>query len=616
MTFPVTAPFAYFPNRDGGPLTGLVYLGEEDQNPQTHPISVYWDSALTITATQPLQVSGGYIYRNGTPANIFVGQACSMTVRSTNGALVYSTPSLESGLAFLSSSDGSSLVGFIQSGTGAIATNVQAELRTFVRPEQFGTIVSNVTDATTAINNAMLRASQGHGPGYVLFDSSKIYIAGQLVPQENVTLIVGGATLKLKDNTEEPLFYDNAVVNSPYKRNFAIEGGIFDCNKANNNSTNHSGGFLWLTNWTNVRVVGPKIKNCFKDTFLFAGCEGIYLEINEPIEDCGQVNGGGFFAYGAVFTDDASNNHCKNIKINGFPVLNHYGFGMHFFECEGYEANNLDFEDLTQSGQAIAITCTQAKRGKLTNIRCKDVDGDNIEFNANEDLEVENVRIDSSGDIPIIFGDNGSGASNKRMTLRNVETVSTGGSVSLRHNYTTDVKFEHCTFDKAYDLTAALPRTNVRFEDCTWAVALFSNATQINEIWHRNSKFTNWTLIEYERNTIRAAISSTPMAIAAVLDVDMSLFDRALTGGTGNGGRIRTTTAFQANFAQGSYQYADFFHFGTTLNIAATVNAADGSVARLLTYAADAANQKITLTNGTGAALNAAVVLDIVTGSP
>lgn len=482
-----------------------------------------------------------------------------------------------------------------------------------VNVRDYGAVGDGVTSDTTAIQNA-INAVSTSGGGEVHFVNGLTYLVGQLVPKQNVTLVVGGATLKLADNTEEPLFYDNAVTNSPYNRNFCIIGGTFDCNKANNNSTNHSGGFLWLTNWINVRVVGPKIKNCFKDTFLFAGCEGIYLEINEPIEDCGQVNGGGFFAYGAVFTDDASNNHCKNIKIEGFPVLDHYGFGMHFFECENFEANNLDFENLTFGSEAIAITCTQAKRGKLTNIRCKSVDGDNLEFNANEDLEVSNVRVDSSGDLPILFGDNGTGLNNERLTFTNVETVSSGGAATLTLNYISDVSFKNCSFDKAYDYTAALPRSNVRLEDCTFSVSLFALAMAAAQLYLRNVVFTDWTIIEVERNIIRATLPSQGVNSAAVLDVNLALFDRATASGTSSAGRIKTITAFQANYVQGSHQYADFYHFSTTLNISATTTGASGSTPRLLTYAADAANQKITLTNGSGVAVNVAVELDILSG--
>ncbi len=58
--------------------------------------------------------------------------------------------------------------------------------------------------------------------------------------------------------------------------------------------------------------------------------------------------------------------------------------------------NNLIFETLTHS-TGIAITLTRSKRGKVNNIICKYVLGDNIEINACADLEITNVNIDGVG---------------------------------------------------------------------------------------------------------------------------------------------------------------------------------------------------------------------------
>lgn len=78
------------------------------------------------------------------------------------------------------------------------------------------------------------------------------------------------------------------------------------------------------------------------------------------------------------------------MKIGNFVVKNMYEFGIHFYKVEDYTANNLIFDTLTQS-TGIAITFTRSKRGKVNNIICKCIPGDNVEINACTDLEITNV---------------------------------------------------------------------------------------------------------------------------------------------------------------------------------------------------------------------------------
>lgn len=151
MTLPVSAPFASFFDRSGNPLEdGLVYIGSAAQNPQTNPISVYWDSALTIPAAQPIRVSGGYLYRNGTPANVYVAENCSVTVRDRSGSLVYTIPTFVT----LSAPGGSGEIGFIQAGAGAVARTVQSKLREIVSLTDFGAVGDGVTADTTDVQEA------------------------------------------------------------------------------------------------------------------------------------------------------------------------------------------------------------------------------------------------------------------------------------------------------------------------------------------------------------------------------------------------------------------------------------------------------------------------------
>ncbi len=77
-----------------------------------------------------------------------------------------------SGTADFSSSTGSSLVGFIQSGTGAVATTVQTKLRESVSVKDFGAVGDGVTDDTAAFTSALTYLNPTGG---TLFLPSGIY---------------------------------------------------------------------------------------------------------------------------------------------------------------------------------------------------------------------------------------------------------------------------------------------------------------------------------------------------------------------------------------------------------------------------------------------------------
>jgi hypothetical protein len=85
--------FPIFTDIDGQPLeNGYIWLGTANLDPQTNPINVYWDAALTIPASQPIRTLAGYPSRNGTPARLYVNSDYSIRVQNRNGSLVYSAP--------------------------------------------------------------------------------------------------------------------------------------------------------------------------------------------------------------------------------------------------------------------------------------------------------------------------------------------------------------------------------------------------------------------------------------------------------------------------------------------------------------------------------------------
>jgi len=89
----VTGPYPIFTDLDGTPLDdGYLYIGDVNQDPEQNPIQVYWDSNLTIAATQPIRTNNGYAYRNGTPALIYTAGAFSITIRNKREEFVLYSP--------------------------------------------------------------------------------------------------------------------------------------------------------------------------------------------------------------------------------------------------------------------------------------------------------------------------------------------------------------------------------------------------------------------------------------------------------------------------------------------------------------------------------------------
>lgn len=88
---PTDIPYPQFFDLDGSPLDGgSVYFGLQNQNPETSPITVYWDAAGTQPASQPITTLNGYTVRAGTPARLYVGTEYSISVRNKFGQIVYS----------------------------------------------------------------------------------------------------------------------------------------------------------------------------------------------------------------------------------------------------------------------------------------------------------------------------------------------------------------------------------------------------------------------------------------------------------------------------------------------------------------------------------------------
>jgi hypothetical protein len=179
----------------GTPLNGgRLYFGSAGQNPETAPITVYWDAAGTQPAAQPIQTLNGYPSRNGAIGTLFADGDYSMTVKTKAGALIRYMPSANDvstslqifgDLASTDAGKGDALVAVSQPFTGSLArTQHDKNLDTGLYAEDFR--LGSDPDDTLSIQR-VLNLGQT-----CLLRANKTYTVQNLVGVVNTGLICPG----------------------------------------------------------------------------------------------------------------------------------------------------------------------------------------------------------------------------------------------------------------------------------------------------------------------------------------------------------------------------------------------------------------------------------------
>lgn len=157
----IQVPYPVFYDRDGQPLdNGNIYIGVANLDPVANPVQVYYDEALTIPAIQPLKTSGGYIYRNGTPTQLYVnGVNFSILVNDDKNLLVYSFPDGTG----VQSYTGAQEVDYDPPFVGALTSGytVEDKLSQTISVKDFGAVGDGVANDTAAILAALAALTNG-----------------------------------------------------------------------------------------------------------------------------------------------------------------------------------------------------------------------------------------------------------------------------------------------------------------------------------------------------------------------------------------------------------------------------------------------------------------------
>ena len=186
MTALATPPKLQFLDSNGAPLVGgkLYTYAAGTTTPQV----TYTDFGGGTPNANPV------ILDSRGEASVWLGTALyKMALYSSTNVLIWTVDNIGgfATLAQLAASGGSNLIGFLQAGTGAVATTVQAKLRESVSVKDFGAVGDGVTDDTVAIQAAINSFPSGQG---TIFFPKGIYLVTSTitVAQDRINLIGQG----------------------------------------------------------------------------------------------------------------------------------------------------------------------------------------------------------------------------------------------------------------------------------------------------------------------------------------------------------------------------------------------------------------------------------------
>lgn len=301
--------FQPFFDLSGIPLTaGYIYFGAINQNPETSPITVYWDAGFTQPAAQPIRTIGGVAARNGTPAVIYTTQNYSISVRDQRGVLIYTMPNSEdfapafSSITFANGTQAAPSINFaqaLQSGFYSYAPNAVAYSYNnggshyFSASGQVG--IGIVPTAILDVNGAS-RFRAG-----VTIDSG-----GMLISSGGFSVLLGGA---------------NIIGNSTVTGNLTVTGGTFQSRGILDSST--AGTTQWTLDAANrwVNTTNTQVSfNVFRSgTQQNAGTTLLFNTVQHQ-------HGGTNYAVGTgIFTAPVAGKYsfsasCELINSTGSPV--------------------------------------------------------------------------------------------------------------------------------------------------------------------------------------------------------------------------------------------------------------------------------------------------------
>lgn len=175
----IDLPERYLGGLDGLAIdNGDLYIGVAGADPETSPVQVYWDSALTIPATQPLSISAGYVVHSGARADFYISQSSfSYRLRDKFGAQIDYQATADTLETEFAATTGAGLIGFSHAATYAASTiGKRLQNEVWIEDAPYSADATGAASAVSAINAAFIHAALTGkvvraGPGTFLIDS-------------------------------------------------------------------------------------------------------------------------------------------------------------------------------------------------------------------------------------------------------------------------------------------------------------------------------------------------------------------------------------------------------------------------------------------------------------
>lgn len=320
--------------------------------------------------------------------------------------------------ATLAASSGSSLVGFLQSGTGAVATTVQSKLRVSVSVKDFGAVGDGVTDDTAAIQAALnsgakqLLLVNSGSTNFKITNSLTVPAGVEVVGVGSPTITAYFGSLKVAFILGAGSTIEGVSVVGGARTTAAVTLGV-------NQGYNYDPFVTAVQLNTNSKATKVHVVGCYLG---FQSSE----KQDVVLDDCSTFETG----WGAV-----SFYHCGTVKINGGTFDKCGGFGgVMLPSCYDFAITNAYVYNKTGTGinpggsDAVGYN---VERGTVTN--CTVEAGDCINFeNGAVDCTVSgnivtiNSELGSSNGVGIGFL-SGSGAVSNNTIVGNTVTSTTGG---------------------------------------------------------------------------------------------------------------------------------------------------------------------------------------------